>query len=197
MRLLFVADGRSPTALSWLQYWIERGDEVHLVSTFPCDPPAGLTSFHIFPVAFASWSGRTKQAGALPAGTFRQRFRGLFLRVRYWLGPLSLGRDRRRFRALVEALSPDLVHALRIPFEGMLAVVTPPHTPLVVSIWGNDLILHARGSPLMGWMTRRTLKRANGLLAEAARDLRMPVRSTSALKCVCRHRQGPRRNRRN
>ena len=46
MRLLFVADGRSPTALSWMRHWVESGHETHLVSTYPCDPPPGLASFH-------------------------------------------------------------------------------------------------------------------------------------------------------
>ena len=68
-------------------------------------------------------------------------------------------------------LKPDVVHALRIPFEGMLAESTPPAIPLIVSIWGNDLTFHARTSPLMAAHTRRTLKRADGLLADAARDL--------------------------
>ena len=44
---------------------------------------------------------------------------------------------------------------------------------MVVSIWGNDLILHAKGSFLMGDHTRRTLNRADGLIADTARDIRL------------------------
>jgi glycosyltransferase involved in cell wall biosynthesis len=55
----------------------------------------------------------------------------------------------------------------------MLAEATPPGIPLVVSIWGNDLTLHARGSLLMASRTRRTLRRAQGLMADAGRDLRL------------------------
>ena len=103
------------------------------------------------------------------------RFRSLFLAGRYFLGPLSLytSSDAARFRHVVAACRPDLIHALRIPFEGMLASFAPPGAPLVVSIWGNDLTLHAHGSPWMASLTRRTLRRANGLLADAARDLRL------------------------
>ena len=32
MRLLFVADGRSPTALNWIRYFSERGDDVFLAA---------------------------------------------------------------------------------------------------------------------------------------------------------------------
>jgi glycosyltransferase involved in cell wall biosynthesis len=42
---------------------------------------------------------------------------------------------------------------------------------LIVSIWGNDLTFHARTSPLMAMHTRRTLRRVDGLLADASRDI--------------------------
>ncbi len=175
MRLLFIADGRSPTALSWLRHWIETGHQTHLVSTFPCDPPPGLASFHILPVAFGGMARRqgSNTADSTHQSSFLGRFRGLLLPLRYVLGPLSLPRHQARFRALVEEIRPDLVHALRIPFEGMLASVTPVGIPLVVSIWGNDITLHARGSLLMVRLTRRTLRRADGLIADAARDIRL------------------------
>jgi glycosyltransferase involved in cell wall biosynthesis len=101
------------------------------------------------------------------------RFRPWLQRLRYWIGPLSLPGYRRRFRSLVEEISPDLVHALRIPFEGMLAAATPAEIPLLLSIWGNDLTLHAHGSPFMARLTRAALRRADGLLADAHRDLRL------------------------
>jgi glycosyltransferase involved in cell wall biosynthesis len=174
MRLLFVADGRSPITLSWLRHWLERGDEVHLVSTFPCEPPPGLASFHVLPVAFgALGGGQAAGAGRASKPGLVGRFRGLLRPLRYLLGPVSLLPFQGRFRALSAALRPDLIHALRIPFEGMLAAAAPREFPLIVSIWGNDLTLHARGSFMMGWLTRRTLRRAQGLLADAARDIRL------------------------
>ena len=174
MRLLFVADGRSPITLSWLRHWIERGDEVHLISTFPCDPPPGLASFHVLPVAFgALGGGQATSTSRAPKQGLVGRFRGLLRPLRYYLGPVSLLAYRWRFRALVTALKPDLIHALRIPFEGMLASSAPREVPLVVSTWGNDLTLHAHGSFLMNWLTRRTLRRAQGLMADARRDIRL------------------------
>ncbi|KAF0107735.1 MAG: putative glycosyltransferase [Anaerolineaceae bacterium] len=171
MRLLFVADGRSPTARNWLRHWLETGHEAHLVSTFPCDPPPGLASFHVLPVAFNRMAGGGGTGS--PRRTLISRLRGLLRPVRYILGPLSLPRYRRQFRRLAAEIAPDLVHALRIPFEGMLAEAAPEGIPLVVSIWGNDITLHARGSFLMAKWTRRTLRRAQGLMADTARDIRL------------------------
>lgn len=170
MRLLFVADGRSPTTLSWLGFWIASGDEVHLVSTYPCDAPAGLESFHILPVAFGGMAtGRGASSRRAPVS----RLRALLRPLRYVLGPASLPSHQRQFLRLVDSVRPDLVHALRIPYEGMLACVTPTEIPLLVSIWGNDITLHAHGSPQMAAFTRRVLRRADGLLADTRRDLRL------------------------
>jgi hypothetical protein len=46
---------------------------------------------------------------------------------------------------LAAEIKPDIVHALRIPFEGMLATAAQLPIPLAVTIWGNDLTLHAAG----------------------------------------------------
>jgi glycosyltransferase involved in cell wall biosynthesis len=55
----------------------------------------------------------------------------------------------------------------------MLAATTPAEIPLAVSIWGNDLTFHANGSPWMKSATKRTLIRADALVADAARDIRL------------------------
>jgi glycosyltransferase involved in cell wall biosynthesis len=174
MRLLFVADGRSSTALSWIQTRIDNGHETHLVSTYSCEPPAGLASFHILPAAFSGMSGTSRGGAGVPNSRgFVRRFRKLLLPARYYLGPLSLSSHQSQFKALIAYIQPDLIHALRIPFEGMLATVAPGRIPLVISIWGNDLTLHAKGSFLMGNHTRKTLRRADSLIADAARDIRL------------------------
>ncbi len=175
MRLLYIADGRSPTTLSWLQHWTESGHETHLISTFPCEAPPGLKTFHILPVAFSGMMKAptgTQTRWKTISGKPRQLI-NLIRPLRNFAGPLSLPFYQNRYCTLVEDIHPDLVHALRIPFEGMLASNTPKGIPLVVSIWGNDITLHAHGSIIMGRLTRRTLRRADGLIADANRDIRL------------------------
>jgi glycosyltransferase involved in cell wall biosynthesis len=177
MRLLFVADGRSTTALSWLEAWTGGGAETHLVSTFPCDPPPGLKSFHILPVAF-SWMMKPTNK-KLSSGKTNNRYfssmRNQLRPLRSVAGPFSLLFYQSRFRNIVKEIHPELVHALRIPFEGMLANSTPKGIPLVVSVWGNDITLHAHSSIFMAALTRKTLSRADGLVADAHRDIRLGV----------------------
>ncbi len=181
--ICFVADGRSPTARSWIQHTQSMGYRTSLISTFPCQPLDGLTSFHILPVAFSRFSGgghpnRPIQESAPAAAVSRlkkwvRRFAPLFQALRYYLGPLTLPRYARPYQNLLRTIQPDLVHALRIPFEGMLGSYTPHDVPFVAATWGNDLTLHARGSHLMGHFTQRCLTRADGLTSDTHRDVRL------------------------
>jgi len=170
MRLLFVADGRSPTTLSWLEYWIESYDEVHLISTYPCTAPAGLATFHLIPVAFSRLAGGGK-------ATLRKhvisRMRDPLRIVRTILGPISLLGYKRQFQQVVDSIKPDLIHALRIPFEGMLSDIPKRNVPLIISTWGNDLTLHAKSSPIMASLTRKVLNHADALISDTRRDERL------------------------
>jgi glycosyltransferase involved in cell wall biosynthesis len=170
VRILFVADGRSPTTISWLSYWIDRGDEVHLISTYACDPIRGLSSIEIINTAYSSLSSTGKDSRK---GKILRSARGFLRVVRSNLGPLNLKSARIKYLKYLEQIHPDIVHALRIPFEGLLAQVTPKGIPLVISIWGNDITLHAKGSPIMAFATRKTLQRADALFADTRRDIRL------------------------
>lgn len=169
MRLLFLADGRSPISRQWIEYWIARGDEVILVSTFACDPLPRLAALELAPVAF---SGRATQttSGQPPRDS---RFIALRNRIRHWLGPLTIPRAAGRFAEIVARVQPDLVHAMRVPYEGMLAANAGLRVPLIVSIWGNDFTLHADSSPLMREHTRWTMLVADALHSDCERDIRL------------------------
>jgi glycosyltransferase involved in cell wall biosynthesis len=94
-------------------------------------------------------------------------------RLRHWLGPLTIRPAAHTLAKMIHALQPDLVHAMRIPYEGMLAaaaMLNSPEMPLAVSVWGNDFTLHAPATLWMGNYTRLTLRRANGLHTDCRRD---------------------------
>ena len=93
--------------------------------------------------------------------------------VRNFLGPLTVPRAARKLREVQARIRPELVHAMRIPFEGMLAADAYDGTPLLVSIWGNDLTLRAPSTPLMRHYTSWTLQAAHGLHADCRRDIRL------------------------
>jgi glycosyltransferase involved in cell wall biosynthesis len=76
-------------------------------------------------------------------------------------------------RAFAERIKPDIVHAMRIPFEGMLAADAYGIAPLVTSAWGNDFTLHAPSTALMRHYTEWTLRVSDALHADCRRDIRL------------------------
>jgi glycosyltransferase involved in cell wall biosynthesis len=176
MKIFFVADGRSPISQSWIRYFTERerGDEVYLASTFACDVDFPLKRLEFTPVAF---SAVKKQTSRPVSGSSRAV--GLRTLIRQWVGPLTIPRSPalRKLRAFIREVQPDIIHALRIPYEGMLAasalegLVSRP--PFLVSVWGNDFTLHAPSTPLMSYYTRKTINAVDALHADCKRDIRL------------------------
>jgi glycosyltransferase involved in cell wall biosynthesis len=183
MRLLYVADGRSPIALSWIGYFIESGHEVHLASTFPCQPIEGLASLMTIPVAMSGAISPVERGGGASVILFRRivpvRLR---TRIRQIAAPYSFPRAARSLGELIKRIQPELVHAMRIPYEGMIASLAMNHysddrnrrkPPLLISVWGNDFTLHANSTRTMATYTRQALKAVAGLHCDCQRDQRL------------------------
>jgi len=168
MRLLFVADGRSPIAQNWIRYFAERGDEIYLASTFNCSVDFPVKELEITPVAFSSAKKPTSRSG--PASS---RMIGLRTVIRHYIGPLTIPRASRKLRGFIERVKPDLVHAMRIPYEGMLAADAYTGAPFIVSVWGNDFTLHAPSTSMMRHYTEWTMAVADALHADCNRDIRL------------------------
>jgi glycosyltransferase involved in cell wall biosynthesis len=183
MRILFVADGRSPITKNWIKYFAKSDAEVHLVSTYPCVFPFDLASINIVPVALSSLAKESSaQVVKEPSESARLSSRALLRRIipvstrtwiRQWLGPYTLPRSAGRLSNLIRSIKPDFIHAMRIPFEGMLTTIALrelPEIPLMVSVWGNDFTLHAHASRLMSDYTRQVMERADALHTDTHRD---------------------------
>ena len=177
--ILFVADGRSPTTRSWISQVQSLNYTTSLISTYPCQPLENLAKFKVLPIAFslfsqASFQGQTSRK-MNKVMDLRSRLTPILQFLRYRFGPLSIFLNQNKFQELVISIQPDIIHALRIPFEGMLASFTPRPIPLLVSTWGNDLTLHAKKGWFMGQLTRRCLTRADGMLSDTQRDARLAM----------------------
>jgi glycosyltransferase involved in cell wall biosynthesis len=155
---------------------LDRGVDVHLVSTFACHPDLPLSSFELVPVAFSGVKGTGKEGGQRKSprlgGEALVQARTI---LRQWLGPATLASSANKLSLIIDRIHPDLVHAMRIPFEGMLTArsLQGRNIPLVVSVWGNDFTLHAVSTRWMAHATRFTLERANALHTDCRRDLRL------------------------
>lgn len=180
-KITLIADGRSPTTRSWIAHLQELGYDLSLVSSYPFDPIPGIKDSIVLPLALSQFNngGVAKSiSGGQPSQASRiKKWLGPLLPVYRWfrmlIGPLSTRYFAKSYRAFLAKVQPDLVHALRIPYEGMLGSFTPAGTPFLVATWGNDLTLHANRSPWMRAATRRCLERANGLTSDTLRDIRL------------------------
>jgi glycosyltransferase involved in cell wall biosynthesis len=151
---------------------VRLGHEIHLISSYACDQPLGVYEMHTIPLAGAGVvKPGTPENPARISRTTVQRFRRSLLHLRYYLGPISVMRASSHYQGLIDSIQPDLVHALRIPFEGMLASYTPSRYRVIISTWGNDFTLHASRSILMRNLTHAAVRRANGFMADCFRDI--------------------------
>lgn len=172
MRLLFVTDARSPISKNWMRFFIERGDEVFIATTFDCASDLAPVRMEFTPVAF---SGAKKRSAAPSSASSRTL--SLRTKIRQWFGPVTIPAAARKLRAFILEVQPDIVHAMRIPYEGMLTaaaldgLVSRP--AFLVSSWGNDFTLHAPSTPLMKYYTRKVMHTVAGLHADVERDVRL------------------------
>lgn len=173
MRLLFVTDARSPISRNWMRYFARRGDAVFIATTFETDEmDFPIQRMEFTPVAFSAAKKRTSAPSSASSRTLSLR-----TKIRQWFGPLTVPASARKLRGFIEEVQPDLVHAMRIPYEGMLAaaalgsLVSRPK--FVISTWGNDFTLHAPSSPMMKYYTRKAMRYADGLHSDTGRDARL------------------------
>lgn len=172
MRILFIADGRSPIAINWINHFVDLGHDVHLVTTFASNLSIDIATVTHIPVAFSGLKRESGSSGVIGLfdGSDRIRFR---TRVRQLLGPYTLPSSARKLSQIALDLEPDIIHAMRIPFEGMMAAKAFLQAPLVISVWGNDFTLHGSATQKMMSLTKTTLQRCAALHVDCNRDLRL------------------------
>jgi glycosyltransferase involved in cell wall biosynthesis len=173
MRILFVTDARSPISQNWIKHFIKPENEIFIASTFDCelDFPARLM---FTPVAFSAAKKKTSAPSSASSLTLNLR-----TALRQWLGPLTIPASARKLRKFIDEIQPDLIHAMRIPYEGMLTASALQNgrgtlaPTFIASVWGNDFTLHAPSTPLMKSYTKFVLQKVDALHADTNRDIKL------------------------
>jgi len=85
---------------------------------------------------------------------------------------LTIGKYAKFLQQQIDIFQPDIVHAMRIPYEGIIATYYDIDKPVVLSIWGNDLTLHAanKGSKKTKLIVN-AIKKASAMHVDAHRDI--------------------------
>ncbi len=156
MRICFVAGPGSIHTQRWARWFVNRGHDVHLV----------------FPHSFLRRSTLQIPGATMhPLHTTPVFFESSHL----LLQPV----DRFRMKRLVKEIQPDVLHAHYVRDYGYRAAETGFH-PLVVTVWGSDVLVDPVRSRLVRWEVGHALHKADlitcdsGHIVPAIRSLSGP-----------------------
>ena len=137
MRICYIADGSSIHAQGWINYFAERGHQIHLISPRTGEGYANGVQLHpLIRLMPQIWSI-----------------------TRYFSGLLRLVQIRR----LVSTIKPDILDAYFTTVNGYLAVASGFH-PLVLSAWRSDILIEAKQNAVCEFLTKQALKRADRIV---------------------------------
>jgi glycosyltransferase involved in cell wall biosynthesis len=180
MNLCFIADARSPIAQSWIDYFIGRGHKVTIISTYPVGQATYLNASLYEVTSKLNRTANPDRNGhkhgllaRLTAQVRAGQCADLIFTLQHRAEECDISRRTKILGALLREIRPDLVHAMRLPFEGIMAARAEVSAPLVVSIWGNDLTLFARRFPWTRRESVRALRRVDALHCDCQRDLKL------------------------
>lgn len=208
MRLLLVADGRSPHTVGWLRGLQGLGVDVTLLSSRrhnstekaalaqvvgdnavhePHDVwnRARPTAVKVKPYVrslIGSLKGRVltrppdhekTEQGLEAQSASNVQTSGLLYRFEESADLFAAYRLASRIRSMAQSKKPDLIHALRIQFEGIAAVAAHTNLPVAVSTWGSDLITTANFSARLFAETHQVVQHADAIFSDCRRDVRL------------------------
>jgi glycosyltransferase involved in cell wall biosynthesis len=179
-KLLFIADARSENFRRWIRYFVNKGDDVHVLSTYCCDMISGC-KLYVLPSLLRASSAlvkrsdathRPSQAGILTSLLLNRGWdKHLFavwsniklvnLPFQLWIAQRVIGRT-----------NPDVTIAFRTQNEGYLAAMTDHHS-LILFSQGQDFVAVARQQVIQSKMTSFVVRRVDALITDCDRDIRL------------------------
>jgi len=182
MRLAIIADLRVEHTRRWLKQLENCQHDVLVLSTYPYPVKSKSIKIHILPGIFRPGDSFVKSSETKDeALSWKQKLLSVLLRLEIdiWFRPLwhrlsvlDILWQSLAARAILGRFKPDIVQAFRTQNEGYIASFTGIH-PVVLFIWGQDFSLFAKNYKIHQWLTRKTLRWMDGLLADCQRDIKL------------------------
>ncbi len=155
MRICFFGDGSSVHTRRWTDFFVERNDDVHLVTWQPYTGSNSRVVVHSLP----EWDVAGLILGRIPKA-----------RAVEWIL-----RSRSRARRIVQMVAPDLIHGHSVDGYGHLAALSG-FRPCVLTAWGMDVFAY-RSQPLVNQVMTRWAIRSADLVTVNSEALRNAVLS--------------------
>jgi len=137
MRICYITDGSGVDTQNWLNYFALKGHEIHLIS-----PKVGK--------GYAEGVQLHPLTSILPK---------IWPITKYLSGLLWIFQVRR----LVDKIKPDIIDVHYITIYGYLAVASGFH-PLVLGVWGSDILVDPDQNIFYKFFTRQALRRADRII---------------------------------
>lgn len=177
MRIALIADGRAEHTRRWVRYFTNEGDDLLLLSTYPCSAIPGV-EIKVLPGIIRSGdslvksSNKTESVGAsgILATIIRAGLHASVQSVWQQLKVFDVGRQAWSAREILAEFKPDLVQASRLQNEGYVAALAGHH-PWILSIWGQDFVFYAKTYPLHRLLSTWTMKYPDAVMADCRRDI--------------------------
>jgi glycosyltransferase involved in cell wall biosynthesis len=166
------ADFRSPHSRGWRQGLDAAGIEVLAVSSEPVTGYDAVNPVDLLSRRRQQFLDEAVASPSEPTGLRRLLKRASASQVAHTV--MNVGRLRARRKQLaaeIERFQPDIIHALRIPYEGLTVLGLRTDVPRIVSTWGSDFVPMASSDVLLATWMRRLLKRAAGFQSDSRQDI--------------------------
>jgi glycosyltransferase involved in cell wall biosynthesis len=174
MRVCYIVDYRSPIAQPWIAHFCAQGHDVCVISTSEPfhhpDAPRVVSLRGLARFRTGTTNSDASQRSLPPRLTRSLSFTAP-PKLRSFLEVGNTRFNLHRAQQALDAFQPNLVHVMRIPWEGALASQLNIRAPLLLSIWGNDFTLYALRHCHMRRIAERLLSRTAALHADCERDL--------------------------
>jgi glycosyltransferase involved in cell wall biosynthesis len=138
MRICYLASAKSIHVKRWAQYFAQRGHEVHVISLMPSD--AANIKIHVL----------EKSKVRIKILSYALDSVLMFLKI----------------RKLLREINPDIVHAHYVWDYGISGALIGFH-PFVISVWGSDVLVVPKRSPVYRLIIASSLRRADMITTTA------------------------------
>jgi len=170
MKVVLYGDFRSPHAKGWRDGLESAGIDVLAISSELVTGEDAVKPTGMVATARQRYVDSRGAAGSNPILSVLERAS----RIQTLHSLMQIGRGKARRTDLAEAVrsfKPDLVHALRLPYEGVTALGSDFAVPTIVSTWGQDFVPQASSDPILRRWLRKYLPKAAGLQYDSPADL--------------------------
>ena len=141
MKICYLATASDIHTQRWAKYFVEKGDEVHLISFPPSSENLENINLHLLKLPGV----RTK--------VFKYIVKQLYV--------------LRQLRKLIKEIKPDIIHGFPVETLTIVGGLTNFH-PYIVSTWGSDVLIYPKESKLRKYAVPFTLKKADVITCHGA-----------------------------